>query len=95
MNAGDAVYEGEVIGQNSRYEDIEINVAKGKELTNMRSKSSDGVIILAPAVKLSLEQALDWIREDELLEVTPQSIRIRKHGLTRTDRNRTKRADKN
>ena len=95
VNAGDAVYEGEVIGQNSRYEDIEINVAKGKELTNMRSKSSDGVIILAPAVKLSLEQALDWIREDELLEVTPQSIRIRKHGLTRTDRNRTKRADKN
>src|SRR3989344_3536424 len=95
VNAGDQIYEGEVIGQNSRYEDIEINVAKGKELTNMRSKSSDGVIILAPAVKLSLEQALDWIREDELLEVTPQSIRIRKHGLTRTDRNRTKRADKN
>ena len=88
---GDQVYEGQIIGQNSRYEDMEINVAKGKELTNMRSKSSDGITILAPPVKLSLEQALDWIEDDELLEVTPMSIRLRKRGLTRVDRDRAKR----
>ncbi|HTP56792.1 MAG TPA: translational GTPase TypA [Candidatus Paceibacterota bacterium] len=91
VEPGDQVYEGQIIGQNSRYEDMEINVAKGKELTNMRSKSSDGITILAPAVKLSLEQALDWIEDDELLEVTPTSIRLRKRYLTRVDRDRARR----
>lgn len=91
---GTDVYEGQIIGQNSRYEDMEINVAKGKELTNMRSKSSDGITILAPPVLMSLEQALDWIGDDELLEVTPQSLRLRKRYLTRVDRDRAKRTAK-
>lgn len=92
---GTPVYEGMIIGQNSRREDMEINVAKGKELSNMRSKGSDGVTILAPPVIMSLEQALDWVEDDELLEVTPANIRLRKRGLTRVDRDRAKRASKN
>ncbi len=88
---GTPVYEGMIIGLNSRREDMEINVCKGKELTNMRSKSSDGIIILAPPLLMSLEQALDFIEDDELLEVTPENIRFRKRYLTRTDRDRSKR----
>ncbi|MCC6934749.1 MAG: translational GTPase TypA [Candidatus Yanofskybacteria bacterium] len=88
---GTDVYEGQIIGQNARREDMEINVAKGKELTNMRSKSSDGMIILAPPVIMSLEQALDWIEDDELLEVTPKDIRFRKRFLTRVERDRARR----
>jgi GTP-binding protein len=95
VDPGEEVYEGQIIGQNAKYEDMEINVCKGKELTNMRSKSSDGITILAPAVKMSLEQALDWINDDELLEVTPKDIRLRKRGLTRVDRDRAKRSLKN
>ena len=92
---GTQVYEGMIIGLNSRHEDLEINVCKGKELTNMRSKSSDGTIILAPPVQLSLEQALDFIEDDELLELTPQNIRLRKRYLTRTERDRARRDLKN
>jgi GTP-binding protein len=95
VDPGEEVYEGQIIGQNAKYEDMEINVCKGKELTNMRSKSSDGITILAPAIKMSLEQALDWIEDDELLEVTPKSIRLRKRGLTRTERDRARRTMKN
>jgi len=95
VGPGAQVYQGMIIGQNSRYEDIEINVCKGKELTNMRSKSSDGVIILAPPTEMSLEQALDFIEDDELLEATPQTIRLRKRHLTRVDRDRSKRQLKN
>ena len=91
---GAEVYEGRIIGQNSRREDMEINVAKGKALSNMRSKGSDGITVLAPPVIMSLEQALDWIEDDELLEVTPKDIRLRKRGLTRVDRDRAKRVVK-
>jgi GTP-binding protein len=77
-----------IIGQNSRREDIEINVAKGKELTNMRSKSSDGITVLAPPLIMSLEQALDWIEDDELMEVTPLNIRLRKRYLNKSERDR-------
>ena len=85
------VYEGMIVGLNSRREDLEINVCKGKELTNMRSKSADEAIILAPPVVFSLEQALDFIEDDELLEVTPKSIRLRKKYLTKNDRAKMKR----
>lgn len=91
---GTPVYEGMIIGQNSRREDMEINVAKGKALSNMRSKGSDGITILTPPVIMSLEQALDWIEDDELLEVTPKDIRFRKRGLTRVDRDRANRSAK-
>ncbi len=89
------VYEGMVIGLNSRREDIEINVCKGKELTNMRSKGADDAIMLAPPVLMTLEQAIDFIEDDELVEVTPQSIRLRKKYLTKNDRNRAERGGKN
>lgn len=89
------VYEGMIIGLNSRKEDIEINVCKGKELTNMRSKSADDAIILAPPLIFTLEQAIDFIEDDELLEVTPQSLRLRKKYLSKTDRSRFKREEKN
>ncbi|HSW98620.1 MAG TPA: translational GTPase TypA [Candidatus Saccharimonadales bacterium] len=85
------VYAGQVIGLNTRHEDMEINVCKAKHLTNMRSKSSDGVVQLTPPTILSLEQCLDFIENDELLEVTPQNLRLRKREL---DPNKRKRAGK-
>ena len=86
------VYQGMIVGLNSRKEEIEINVCKGKELTNMRSKSADSKIVLAPPLVMTLEQALDFIEDDELLEVTPQNLRLRKKYLTKTDRARALRA---
>lgn len=85
-----AVYEGMIIGQNAKDEDIRINVCKGKKLTNMRSKSSDGVLQLTPATILSLEQSLDFLEDDELLEITPQSLRLRKKYLTELDKKRSR-----
>ncbi|OGD69758.1 hypothetical protein A3D09_04335 [Candidatus Collierbacteria bacterium RIFCSPHIGHO2_02_FULL_49_10] len=80
-----------IIGVNAKEEDIEINVTKGKKLTNMRSQASDGVIQLTPATVMSLEQSLDFLEGDELLEITPVSLRLRKKYLTEIDRRRTNR----
>lgn len=91
VDPGVQVYEGMIIGLNAKDEDIRINVCKGKKLTNMRSKSSDGVIQLTPATKLSLEQSLDFLEDDELLEVTPNSLRLRKKYLTELEEKRHKR----
>jgi GTP-binding protein len=77
-----------VIGQSSRAEDIELNVCKKKHLTNTRSSSADEALTLVPPRILSLEQALDFIDSDELLEVTPESLRIRKRILDPTLRKR-------
>ena len=85
------VYAGQIIGLNTRREDMEINVCKAKHLTNMRSKSSDGVVQLTPPTIFSLEQCLDFIENDELLEVTPKNLRLRKREL---DPNARKRANK-
>ena len=82
------VYAGQIVGLNTRQEDMEINVCKAKHLTNMRSKSSDGVVQLTPPTVLSLEQCLDFIENDELLEVTPKSLRLRKRELDPTKRKR-------
>lgn len=82
------VYAGQIIGLNTRQEDMEINVCKGKHLTNMRSKSSDGVVQLTPPTVFSLEQCLDFIENDELLEVTPKTLRLRKRELDHTKRKR-------
>lgn len=92
VGAGTAVYGGMVVGLNRRQEDLEINVCKAKHLTNMRSSSSDGVVQLTPFTDLSLEQCIDFIEDDELLEVTPKSLRLRKRYL---DPNERKRAAKN
>jgi len=85
------VYAGQIVGLNTRQEDMEINVCKAKHLTNMRSKSSDGTVQLTPFVDLSLEQSIDFIEDDELLEATPKSLRLRKKYL---DPNERKRAGK-
>lgn len=85
------VYAGMIVGMNRRQEDMEINVCKAKHLTNMRSSSSDGVVQLTPYTDLSLEQCIDFIEDDELLEVTPKSLRLRKRYL---DPNERKRASK-
>lgn len=84
------VYAGQIVGLNTRRDDMEINVCKAKHLTNMRSKSSDGVVQLTPPTILSLEQCLDFIENDELLEVTPAALRLRKRELDPTKRKRQK-----
>ncbi len=88
--AGAKVYAGQIIGLNNRGDDMEINVCKAKHLTNMRSKSSDGVVQLTPPTLLSLEQSLDFIENDELLEVTPKNLRLRKRELDPIKRKRAK-----
>lgn len=85
------VYAGMIVGLNTRQEDLEINVCKAKHLTNMRSKSSDGAVQLTPFTDLSLEQCIDFLNDDELLEVTPKNLRLRKREL---DPNMRKRAAK-
>lgn len=81
VGPGVEVYEGMIVGKTNRDEDIRMNVTKGKQLTNMRSKSSDGVIQLAPPAEMSLEQCLDFLEIDELVEITPLSVRLRKKEL--------------
>ncbi|KTD34043.1 virulence regulator BipA [Legionella nautarum] len=87
-----ACYEGMIVGIHARDNDLVVNVTKEKQLTNIRASGSDENIILTPAIKLSLEQALEFIDDDELVEVTPQSIRLRKKALKETDRKRASRA---
>ena len=91
VGGGTTVYAGMIIGLNRRGDDMEINVCKAKHLTNMRSSSSDGVVQLTPFTDLSLEQCIDFIEDDELLEVTPKNLRLRKRYL---DPNERKRANK-
>lgn len=84
----DDVYEGMIVGENSRDNDLIVNVIKGKQLTNVRASGSDENIILTPPRRFTLEQAIDYIQDDELIEVTPDSIRMRKRYLTENDRKR-------
>ncbi|ABK39176.1 GTP-binding protein TypA/BipA [Aeromonas hydrophila] len=86
------VYEGQVIGIHSRSNDLTVNCLKGKQLTNMRASGTDEAQVLTPPIRMSLEQALEFIDNDELVEVTPKSIRIRKKLLTEMDRKRAGRA---
>jgi GTP-binding protein len=90
---GDEVYEGQIVGIHSRDNDLVVNALKGKKLTNMRASGSDENVILTPAVKFSLEQALEFINNDELVELTPESIRIRKKFLKEHERKRSGKAD--
>lgn len=90
VGPAEKVYAGQIIGLNTRSEDMEINVCKAKHLTNMRSTSSDGVVQLTPPTIFSLEQCLDFIENDELLEVTPKNLRLRKKELDPTRRKRQK-----
>jgi len=86
------IYEGMVVGIHTRDKDLVINVMKGKQLTNVRASGTDEAVALTPAIKLDLEQALEFIDDDELVEVTPNSIRIRKRLLTENQRKRAKSA---
>ncbi|HWK26647.1 MAG TPA: translational GTPase TypA [Solirubrobacter sp.] len=81
VEPGEDVYEGMIVGENSRPEDLDVNAVKEKHLTNMRSSTSDVLVRLVPARKLSLDQALEFVREDECVEVTPRAVRLRKVEL--------------
>ena len=89
---GDNVYEGQLIGIHSKDNDLTVNAIKTKPLTNMRASGKDDAIKLTPAIKYTLEQALDFIEDDELVEVTPKEIRLRKKFLTESDRKRASRS---
>ena len=94
LGANSQVYEGQVIGIHSRENDLTVNCLKGKQLTNVRAAGTDENIVLTPHIDFSLEQALEFIDDDELVEVTPESIRVRKKHLTETDRKRHSRQAK-
>ena len=91
VGPGETCYEGMVVGEAARSGDLVVNVAKAKQLTNMRASSADKGIILAPPIRFTLEEALEYIEDDELVEVTPKSIRLRKRLLNEKDRKRSSR----
>ena len=86
------IYEGQLVGIHSRSNDLTVNATKGKQLTNVRASGTDEALTLTPPIKHTLEQALEFIEDDELVEVTPDSIRLRKKMLKETDRKRASRA---
>ncbi|MBX2823641.1 MAG: translational GTPase TypA [Gammaproteobacteria bacterium] len=94
IGANETVYEGQIIGIHSRDNDLTVNCLKGKQLTNVRASGTDENIVLTPHIVMSLEQALEFVDDDELVEVTPESIRIRKKHLTENDRKRQSRQAK-
>lgn len=91
VGPAEPIYEGQIVGLRPLQGDLEINACKGKQLTNMRSVSNDEAIILAPPVKYSIEESLDFIEDDELIDVTPKSVRLRKKYLLKVDRVRAER----
>ena len=78
---GDVVYEGMIVGENARENDLNINIVRAKQLTNFRSSGADEKLVLVPPVRITLEKALEFIAEDELVEITPKNIRLRKKIL--------------
>jgi len=90
VDPGEDIYEGQVIGENSRGDDMVVNVTKTKKLTNVRASGSDDKARIVPAIKFSLEEALEYIQKDEYVEVTPNHLRLRKILLTEVERKRTK-----
>ena len=91
VNPQDAVYQGMVIGENSRENDLDVNVLKGKKLTNVRASGTDDAVILTPPRRMSLEEMMAYINDDELLEVTPESLRLRKRYLIPHERKKAAR----
>jgi GTP-binding protein len=89
---GTAVFEGMVVGENSRLDDMDVNVGKEKKLTNMRTTATDDNVMLEPPRQITLEYALEYIEDDELIEVTPENIRLRKRVLQQTERRKVARA---
>ena len=91
VSPGDKLYEGMVIGIHSRDNDLVVNPIKGKQLTNVRSSGTDEAVRLTTPIQLTLESAVEFIDDDELVEITPLSIRVRKRYLTEQDRKRASR----
>lgn len=89
----DPVYEGMIIGIHSRDNDLVVNPIKGKQLTNVRASGTDEAVRLIPAIQLTLESAIEFIADDELVEITPKSIRLRKRYLTENERKRANKAE--
>jgi GTP-binding protein len=94
VEPGDEVYEGMIVGENARAEDLDVNAVKEKHLTNMRSSTSDVLVRLVPKRELSLDQALEFLRADESVEVTPHAVRLRKTALARNERIKAARRQK-
>jgi GTP-binding protein len=94
VSPGEPVYEGMIIGESARPGDMDVNPTREKKLTNMRSKGADEMIQLEPPRELTLEAALEYIEDDELIEVTPRAIRLRKRFLSTSDRKRLSRESK-
>ncbi len=92
VEPGQSVYEGQIVGIHARDNDLVVNALRGKKLTNMRASGSDEAVLLVPPVKFSLEQALEFINDDELVELTPAAIRVRKKLLTENERKRSERS---
>lgn len=90
VDPGEDIYEGQVIGENSRQDDMAVNITKTKKLSNVRSSGADDKAKIVPAIKFSLEEALEYIQKDEYVEVTPQHLRLRKIYLTENERKRNK-----
>jgi GTP-binding protein len=91
IDPGCKVYRGMIVGEHTRDNDLEINVLKGKQLTNIRTTSKDEAVRLTPPIRMTLEKALAYIQDDELVEVTPKSVRLRKKLLDPNDRKREER----
>ncbi|HZQ78158.1 MAG TPA: translational GTPase TypA, partial [Acidimicrobiia bacterium] len=94
VGPGAEVYEGMIVGENARAEDMDVNVAKERKLTNMRSSTAEELVRLPPPKNLSLEQALEFIAEDECVEVTPKAVRLRKALLPAAERTRAQKRDR-
>ncbi|MEG2730954.1 translational GTPase TypA [Brevundimonas sp.] len=88
VGAGEKTYQGMIIGENSRWDDLDVNPIKGKQLTNVRSSGTDEAVRLVPPIQMSLEYAVEFIEDDELVEITPKSIRLRKRFLKENERKR-------
>jgi GTP-binding protein len=88
IDPGDVVYEGMIIGEASKPQEMVVNATKAKELTNIRTHASDEAVKLRPPRRLGLESAIEWITDDELVEVTPDAIRVRKRYLSESERRR-------
>ncbi|MEL6744405.1 MAG: translational GTPase TypA, partial [Pseudomonadota bacterium] len=95
IHPGDKVYQGMIIGEHSRGNDLEVNVLKGKQLTNMRSSGKDEAVKITTPLNMTLEKSLAYITDDELVEVTPKNIRIRKRLLDPIDRKRAAKQPQN
>ncbi|HBX52639.1 MAG: GTP-binding protein TypA [Bacteroidetes bacterium RIFOXYA12_FULL_35_11] len=93
VDPGQDVYVGQIIGENTRQDDIVLNVTKGKKLTNFRASGTDDKAMIIPAIKFSLEEAMEYIKQDDYVEVTPKSIRLRKIMLDENERKRMKKSD--